>query len=88
MKTQVLAVLETRLKLINGNVDNYEGSLKIALQNRQHYNDDSIQTLRDRLSKFNHQKRELLDCIDWVKSIEKKDLSTHRNKVKDGFMPK
>lgn len=74
MKTAVLKLLEDRLSSVKKSISEYEDSLKTAKANPHQFSEDSFQTLRSRLSDYNQQKREIVSCIAWVKSIEKKEV--------------
>lgn len=80
MKTSTLRILNENLTIVQKNIDNHKESFDYVSQYPAEFHKDAEEVLREKLSFFNKQKLELLDCIDWVKSVQTKDLVTKRTK--------
>lgn len=78
MKTVTLRILGERLKAIQLYIDNNHRRLMLMKEHPTFFTPEVKEMVHNNLSKGNYEKLELLDCIDWVKSVEKKDLPKHR----------
>lgn len=74
MKTSTLKILKVQYDSVNKTIKEYVGSLLLAKNNPHLFREDSIAVLRDKLSAFNATKRELKASIEWVKSIDKREI--------------
>lgn len=78
MKTETLKILEGQLTFYKKLIKDYEGSLKVGKEGHRiepkQFTLEMLNTLLDRLSEFNNSKRKIVECIAWVKSIQKADI--------------
>jgi hypothetical protein len=76
MKTTTLKILDKCLKELNKTIKDHVESLLVGkkMLKSGEFTQDGIDVIREKLSAFNAEKRDILQAMKWVKAIKKEDI--------------